>query len=254
VDDVVTYRLEDRIAMIGLNRINKRNAMDERVYLELDAAVRRAWDEARAGILFGHGEHFSAGLDLNVLVNPNPDPDLRRRFLRCDPHRAIDRGEIPFVAALSGAVIGAGLELAASAHIRVADETAFFRLPEAQRGIFLGGGGSVRIPQLIGLSAAIDMMLTGRTMDANEAKHRNLVQYIVPKGDALSQAVAIATQIATNSADSNRQIVQTLPRLGALPYDDGLYFEHPRMPASLRSDAVERVSHFLHGREKGPGN
>src|SRR6202007_761019 len=88
----------------------------------------------------------------------------------------IARGSIPFVAALHGAVVGGGLELAAATHIRVADTTAVFGLPEGQRGIFGGGGGSVRVQRIIGYSVMADMMLTGRLLSVEEAEKVNIVR------------------------------------------------------------------------------
>ena len=94
----------------------------------------------------------------------------------------IARGQIPFVAALKGACIGGGLEIAAAAQVRVADETTFFALPEGQRGIFVGGGGSVRIQRLMGYARMADLMLTGRVLTAAEGERANLCQYVVPAG------------------------------------------------------------------------
>src|SRR5581483_12335918 len=110
-------------------------------------------------------------------------------------HRAFDdieRGPIPFVAALQGGVIGGGLELAASAHVRVADSSAFFALPEAQRGIFVGGGGAVRIARLMTATRMTDLILTGRTLTAAEAERLNLVHYVVGEGQAFAEAKKVA--------------------------------------------------------------
>ena len=110
------------------------------------------------------------------------------------------RGRIPFVAALHGAVIGGGFELAAAAHVRVADETAFFALPEGQRGIFIGGGGSVYLTKLIGVTRVIDLMLTGRVLSAAEAERAGAVQYLVEPGQALAHATELAKRIAQECA------------------------------------------------------
>src|SRR6185312_9612369 len=111
----------------------------------------------------------------------------------------IQRGPIPFVAAMHGAVVGGGLELATAAHIRVADETAFFGLPEGQRGIFVGGGGSVRIQRVIGYTVMCDLMLTGRLLNAQEAKENYIAQYVVPAGQALAKAKELGQRIAQNA-------------------------------------------------------
>ena len=118
-------------------------------------------DSIRAVVLAGDGEHFRAGLDLSELQERDVIAGIEHsRFW----HRAFDRiqyGKVPVVAVLHGAVVGGGLELAAAAHIRVAEHSAFYALPEGSRGIFVGGGGSVRLPPLIGVARMMDMMLTG---------------------------------------------------------------------------------------------
>ncbi|MCA9849872.1 MAG: enoyl-CoA hydratase/isomerase family protein, partial [Dehalococcoidia bacterium] len=141
---IVTYELEGDIALVGLNRDEFRNAINGELLDLLRAAVERGNEEARAGVIFSHGEkHFSAGLDLaDALANRNRDEGDRPRRRRSKWHNTFDvisRSEIPWVAALKGATIGGGLELACAMHVRVADETTFFALPEGQRGIFVGG-------------------------------------------------------------------------------------------------------------------
>ena len=135
------------------------------------------------------------------------------------------RGNIPFIAALHGATLGGGLETAAAAHIRVADETTFFGLPEGTRGIFIGGGGSVRVARLIGFARMQDMMLTGRVLKADEAERYGIVQYVVPKGQQMAKAKELALKICKNAPLSNFAITNSLPRLQDMSYDDGLYFE-----------------------------
>nr|MCU0908128.1 enoyl-CoA hydratase-related protein [Paracoccaceae bacterium] len=142
-ETLVTYVLEDGVARIGLNRPDKRNAISDRVVEALHRAVEQAQAQARAAVLWGAGKHFCAGLDLAEHVE-KPLADAvagSRRWHRI--FDGIERGGIPFIVAMQGAVVGGGFELAASAHVRVAEETAFFGLPEGSRGIFVGGGGSV---------------------------------------------------------------------------------------------------------------
>src|SRR5438132_2275786 len=145
---VVTYELEDEIALVGLNRPDKRNCFNPDVMKALLEAVLRAGEEAKCGIIFGHGDNFCAGLDLRWAAEnwkTGRSQRLPFPFNRNTFFEAMARGNIPFVAALHGATLGGGLETAAAAHIRVADETTFFALPEGTRGIFIGGGGSVRV-------------------------------------------------------------------------------------------------------------
>ena len=137
----------------------------------------------------------------------------------------IARGQIPFVAALKGACIGGGLEIAAAAQVRVADETTFFALPEGQRGIFVGGGGSVRIQRLMGYARMADLMLTGRVLTAAEGERANLCQYLVPAGQSLERAKSLAARIAQNAPHTNWAICACLPRVSDMSHDDGLFFE-----------------------------
>ena len=150
-EKLVTYELEGDVALIGLDRADKRNAINKVVIAQLREAAFRATEEAKAGVIFGHGDNFSAGLDLAEAATWMKPGAPRRR--RGQWNRGLDliaRGQIPFVAALTGACMGGGIEIAAAAQVRVADETTFFALPEGKRGIFVGGGGSVRIQRLMG--------------------------------------------------------------------------------------------------------
>jgi enoyl-CoA hydratase/carnithine racemase len=248
-DELVTYELRGTVALIGLNRANKRNAISEAVVEAIRAAGIRANDEADAGVIFGHGTNFSAGLDLAEYAERIAANAPKPRRPQPNPwHSAFDliaRGGIPFVAALHGATIGGGLELAASAHIRVADAKTMFGLPEGQRGIFVGGGGAVRIQQLIGYGAMADMMLTGRMIDAAEAQALRLVQYVVPEGTALERALALAERIAHNTPQTNWKIVNVLARIGDLAHDDGLFVEALAMGMAKPPEANQRLDDFL---------
>lgn len=246
-EQVVTYEFVDSIAIIGLNRPEKRNALNEAMASQLSEAAIRANEEAKVAILFGHGLHFSGGLDLAMLARQLPEGQPRRRP-RLSGIDLIARGEIPFIAALSGAVVGWGLEIAACAHIRVADKSTYFSLPEGQRGIFLGGGGSVRLSRLLGVACMTDMMLTGRVLSAEEAERFNAIQYVVERGQALLKARELADCIARNSPLSNHAIINGLPRLRDLPYDEGLYFERLVAGTTFGPDAMERVNAFVEKR------
>lgn len=260
-NDLVTYELQDDIALIGLNRPDKRNAISESVIKELRDAVVRAGDEANAGVLFGHGKNFSAGLDLAELAarlsTEATKPSKRRPHSWHTTFDLISRGAIPFVAAVHGAVVGGGLELAAAAHIRVADETAFFGLPEGQRGIFVGGGGSVRIQRIVGYETMADMMLTGRLLSAEEARLARLAQYTVPAGDALTKAIELARKIAQNTNQTNWQITNVLPRINDMSHDDGLFVEYMNSAMAKPPESIERLKAFLEKRtaplSKPPG-
>ncbi len=251
-NDPVTYELEGSVALIGLNRPEKRNALNLDVVRGLEEAVHRAASEADAGVLFGHGPVFCGGLDLADLAEritkPQTGPIRRERNPWHATFDLIDRGTIPFVAALHGATIGGGLELATAAHIRVADSTTFFALPEGQRGIFLGGGGTVRIQKIIGYPTMADMMLTGRVISAEEGRDLHVVQYLTEPGQALDKAKGIAQRIAQNTQQTNWQIINVLPRIGELSHDDGLFMEHLSVAMARHPDTLQRLKDFLEKR------
>lgn len=248
-EKLVTYELRDDIALIGLNRPSKRNAVSDRVVEALHMAVDLAQDEAKAAVIFGEGPHFCAGLDLAEHVEKPLIGAIQgsRRWHRI--FDGIERGGIPFVVALQGAVVGGGFELAAAAHVRVADETAFFGLPEGTRGIFVGGGGSVRIARLIGSQRMGDMMLTGRTVSPQQMELWGGVSYVVPAGEALEKAMDLARAAAQNAPLSNYAIINALPRIRDMSSEDGLFVES--LMSSLTSatpEATERLRAFLEKR------
>src|SRR5690606_28169608 len=119
----------------------------------------------------------------------------------------IQRGRIPLIAALQGGVIGGGLELAAAAHLRVAEPDAFSHLPEGQAGSFVGGVGSVNTTRLLGVPRMTDMMLTGRVLDAREAERIGIVNCLAEKNGALDMAMELARKIARNAPLSNYAII-----------------------------------------------
>jgi enoyl-CoA hydratase/carnithine racemase len=253
-NELVTYRLDGAIALIGLNRPDKRNAINEAVIDALRAAVHRAGEEADVGVLYGHGSNFCAGLDLAEALaratGEAPRPRKRRRHSWHEVFDTIARGPIPFVAALHGGVLGGGLELATAAHIRVCDEATFFGLPEGQRGIFVGGGGTVRIQRVVGYTVMADMMLTGRLLSAAEGEREHIVRYVVPAGQALDKAKELAAKIAKNTPDTNWRITNLLPRVNDLSHDDGLFMEYLNSNMQRPPEAAERLREFVEGRAK----
>jgi (methylthio)acryloyl-CoA hydratase len=247
-DNAVTYALEGNIAVIGFNRPDKRNAFHPPMMKDLREAIERAGNEAKCGILFGHGDNFSAGLDLRWAAEnwkAGRSQRLPFPFNRESFFEVLARGNIPFIAAIHGATLGGGFETAACTHIRVADDTAFFGLPEGTRGLFLGGGGSIRIARLIGSARMQDMMLTGRVLKADEAERYGIVQYVVAKGQALDKAKELAERICRNAPLSNFAITNSLPRLQDVSYDDGLFFERMVAEYTRSPESIERLTEFL---------
>lgn len=253
-DSQFHYELDGDVALIGINRPDKRNALHDRMFAEIGELVEQAGLEAKVAVIHGVGPHFCAGLDLAELARSLSDHGGGTSIVGPHtPHVGFDkiaRGRIPVVTALTGAVIGAGLELAAATHIRVADDTAFFALPEAQRGIFVGAGGSVRIQRMLGNARMTDMMLTGRVLDADEACALNLVQYRVGAGEALDKARELAATIAGNRRESNWAIVNGLARVNDMSYDDALFVETLVAHNTISAGSESRLHDFVEKRAR----
>jgi len=218
---------EDGIWVVTLNRPTKRNALDIDTIDELvDFFSTAPRAGVQAVVLAGAGDHFCAGLDLVEHHNEDRSPaDFMHVCLRW--HEAFNKmeyGGVPVVAALQGAVVGGGLELASSAHVRVMDQTAYFALPEGQRGLFTGGGATIRVTDLVGKARMIDMMLTGRVYQGQEAVDLGLAQYIV-EGSSFDAAMDLARRIAQNLPLSNFAICSAVSHIQNMSAMDGAYAE-----------------------------
>ncbi|MEZ5607918.1 MAG: crotonase/enoyl-CoA hydratase family protein [Burkholderiaceae bacterium] len=238
-----------QIAVVRLTRGAKRNALSDGLVAGLRDAFQNLPATVRAAVLTGDGEHFCAGLDLSELKERDAGAGLHHSRGWHVALDAIQYGPVPVVAALHGAVVGGGLELAASAHIRVADVSTFYALPEGSRGIFVGGGGAVRIPKLIGVARMTDMMLTGRVYNAEDGERIGLAQYLVPVGTAFDKAMELAERIAGNAPLTNYALMHALPRIAEQPADHGLMTE-ALMAAIAQSapEAKQRMHDFLSGK------
>jgi (methylthio)acryloyl-CoA hydratase len=245
---------DDGIAVLTLSRPAKRNALDDATMLAVEAFFAVPPSGVRAAVLAAEGEHFSAGLDLAELTERSTAEALEHSLMW---HRIIDRvegGPLPVVAALKGAVIGGGLELACAAHIRVAETSAFYALPEGKRGLFVGGGGSVRIARLIGAHRMADMMLTGRVHGAEEGHAIGLSQYLVADGTGLDVAIGLARKIAANAPLTNFAVLNALPRIAEAAPAEGYLLESLMAAVAAGSeDAKVRMREFLAGRAEKVG-
>jgi enoyl-CoA hydratase/carnithine racemase len=249
--DLPLLRAETRgpVLHLRLNRPAKRNAISDELIAQLHTAFVNLPSDTRCVVLSGEGEHFCAGLDLSELSQRSvAEGILHSRSW----HAAFDQiqfGRVPVVAVLHGAVVGGGLELASAAHVRVAERSAFYALPEGQRGLFVGGGGAARVPRLIGAARMADMMLTGRVLDAEEGERVGLSTYLVGPGEGLAKAFELAERIARNAPLSNFAVMQALPRIADMPQSEGLFVES-LMAAIAQGDeaAKQRMQAFLDGR------
>jgi enoyl-CoA hydratase/carnithine racemase len=237
------------VAVIRLTRAAKRNALNDGLVLALRDAFQSLPPTTGAAVIDGEGDHFCAGLDLSELQERDAGQGMRHSRMWHDALSQLQFGPVPVIAALHGAVVGGGLELAAACHVRVADDTTFYALPEGSRGIFVGGGGSVRIPRLIGVARMTDMMLTGRVYNAQDGERAGFAQYLVPAGQALAKALEIAERVAQNAPLTNYALMHALPRIAEQPADQG-YLTEALMCAIVQSapEAKERVRAFLEGR------
>jgi enoyl-CoA hydratase/carnithine racemase len=244
-------RVEQRgpIVHLRLNRPAKRNAINDRFIAEIHTAFVNLPAEARVVIVTGEGAHFCAGLDLSDLMERSAaEGILHSRSW----HAAFDQvqfGRVPVIAVLHGAVVGGGLELASAAHLRVAERSAYYGLPEGQRGIFVGGGGSARIPRLMGAARMADLMLTGRVLDAEEGQAVGLSNYLVEPGRGFARALELAQRVDSNAPLSNFAVMQGRPRIAELSQAVGLFVES-LMSAIAQSDdaAKRRLRDFLEKR------
>ena len=245
----LTLDVQGLVAHVRLNRPAKRNALNDALIAELHSTFINLPDGVRAMVLSGEGKHFSAGLDLSELSERSVAEGVMHSRSWHAAFEQIQFGRVPVIAVLHGAVVGGGLELAASAHIRVAEASTFYALPEGQRGLFVGGGGSARIPRLIGTSRMADMMLTGRVYDAAEGLAIGLSQYMVDAGQGLAKAFALAEKIASNAPLSNFAVMHALPRIADMGQTEGLLTES-LMAAIASGDhaAKDRMRAFLEGR------
>ena len=246
------------VAILRLSRPEKRNALDDRTVEGLRAFFAGLDEDVRAVVLSGEGDHFCAGLDLGEISGA---PDLMRSVHHSRLwHRAFEEiqyARVPVFAVLHGAVVGGGLELAASAHIRIAERSAYYALPEGQRGIFVGGGGAMRIPRLVGVPLMQDMMLTGRTIAAAEGVAFGFSQYLVDDGAGLDKALELARKAAGNTPTTNFAVLQALPRIAESDPASGLLTEalmaaiadtSPEAQQRLRDFLEKRAGKVLHGR------
>ncbi|WP_429614690.1 crotonase/enoyl-CoA hydratase family protein [Variovorax sp. W2I14] len=197
--EYVTYDTDRAVCTLTLNRPDKRNAVNGIVAAELREAFERfeADDALRVAILTGAGGHFCAGADLGAVGNPDERNELDPEGGGSGPmgptRMALSK---PLIAAVNGYAVAGGLELALLADLRVADDDAVFGVFCRRWGVPLIDGGTVRLPRIVGMGRALDMILTGRPVSATEALSMGLVNRVTPPGGALAAARELALQIA----------------------------------------------------------
>ena len=250
MSDILQISLDGGVATLTMNRPEKRNAMCDALLEVIEAFFAHPPEGVRAVILTGTAGHYCSGLDLSEHVARDAEGTMRHSR---NWHRVMDMIQfsgLPVVSAMFGAVIGGGLELAASTHVRIAEPSTIFQLPEGRRGIFVGGGATVRIGRILGADRMCEMMLTGRKYGAEEGRALGLAHYAVGAGEALALAQKLAADIAGNAALSNYMMIQAISRISDMSKQDGLFVESLCAAVSQTSrDAEEGLSAFLEKRQ-----
>lgn len=246
--------IRDNILLVKLNRPEKRNALNDATILSIENVFSNIPKGIGCAVIYGEGKHFSAGLDLSELTERDAIEGVHHSRMW---HRVLDKiqfGSVPVIVVLHGATVGGGLELASACHIRVAEESTFYALPEGQRGIFVGGGASVRVSKLIGMARITDMMLTGRVYKAEEGMMIGLSQYVVGEGEGLDKSIELAQKVASNTGMTNYALMHILPRISEANQDHGMLMESLTAAIAQNTpEAKERLKLFLEGKAKKVG-
>ena len=243
--------VQGEILLVRLSRPQKRNALNDETVLAIEKIFSNIPEGVKCAVIYGEGKHFSAGLDLSELTERDTMQGVYHSRMW---HQALDKvqfGKVPVVAVLHGACVGGGLELASACHIRVAEASAFYALPEGQRGIFVGGGASVRLPKLIGMARMADMMFTGRVITSTEGNTIGISQYITEDGKGLEKGIELATKISGNAGITNYALMHVLPRIVDASQDQALMMESLIAAIAQNApEAKERMKQFLEGKAK----
>ncbi len=237
------------IAVLQFTRPEKRNAVNSAFVEALENFFSKPPETVTAVVLHAEGDHFCAGLDLAEHEHRTPEANI---YHSRNWHRVMDLiefGGLPVVSAMKGAVIGGGLELATSTHVRIAEPSTIFQLPEGRRGIFVGGGATVRVSRIIGADRMREMMLTGRKYSAEDGLQLGLCHYTVGDGEALETALETARRIATNAPFANYLMIQAISRIADMSRDGGLFTESLAASMSQTTEgAAEGLRAFLEKR------
>jgi len=222
------FHINDGIAFVTINRPDKLNALNDQVMKELaDAAERIATEsDIKGAILTGSGpKAFVAGADIGDLSKQGPFDGKARAQRGQSVLRRLETGGKPIIAAINGFALGGGCELAMACHIRIASDNAKFGQPEVKLGIAPGYGGTQRLPRLVGKGVALQLILTGEMIDAQEAYRVGLVNRVVASNELLPTATAMMRTILANGPLAVAQCIEVVNAGYDLPLDDALTFE-----------------------------
>ncbi|HEX9728842.1 MAG TPA: enoyl-CoA hydratase-related protein [Gemmatimonadales bacterium] len=249
----VLFSVTDRIATVTVNRPDKLNALNDAVVDELDRAADevRARDDVGAAILTGAGEKaFVAGADIGELSTQGPFDGKARALRGQAVLRKFETAPKPILAAVNGFALGGGCELAMACHMRIASERARFGQPEVKLGITPGYGGTQRLPRLVGKGRALELILSGRIIDADEAFRIGLVNRVVPAADLLAESETLLRGILAMAPLAVALSIEAVDRGLDMSLDEGLLLEanHFGLIASS-ADIREGMTAFLEKRD-----
>ena len=247
----LTLDVDGRIATLTVNRPDKLNALNDALITELgqaiDEVVRR--DDIAGVILTGAGRAFVAGADISELATQGPIAGKQRALAGQAVFTRFSRSPKPVIAAVNGFALGGGCELAMACHLRLASEHAKFGQPEVKLGIVPGYGGTQRLARLVGRGRALQLLLTGETIDANEAFRIGLVNRVLPAAELLPAARKMLEQMLANGPLALALCIEAVDRGLEMPLEEGLMLEanHFGLLAST-SDMSEGMRAFLEKR------
>ena len=252
-DEPVLYEVADHVATITLNRPDVRNAMNTALR---EAMLRRFTalatdDDVRVVVVTGAGDRaFSAGADIREFVEPQAPTRFREQRRRIEFRLVMERCPQPIIAAIRGVALGGGLELALACDIRIAGDDALLGLTEINLAIIPGGGGTQRLPRLIGRGKALEMILTGTRIGAAEALRLGLVERVVPAADVMKTALELARELAGKAPVALRYAKEAVVKGLELPLEDGIRLEGD-LSTLLRTteDRLEGARAFLEKRK-----
>ena len=241
----------DRIATITVNRPDKLNALNAATIAELGDAIDevRLREDIGAAILTGAGRAFVAGADISELAAQTPMAAKQRALRGQHVFRKFETLPKPIIAAVNGFALGGGCELAMACHIRIASEAAKFGQPEVKLGICPGYGGTQRLPRLVGMGRALQLLMTGEIIDATEAYRIGLVNRVVPAAELLSSADALLRQMLANAPLALASCIDAVVRGIEAPIEYALTLEANHFALLAGSqDMAEGTRAFLEKR------
>ncbi len=247
----ILTKIEDGVGVITLNRPKALNALNSELLAELVAALQ-AWDQddaVRVVVLTGSEKAFAAGADIKEMAGKSY-MDMYKSNLFAAANDRIGATRKPVIAAVAGYALGGGCELAMLCDFIIAAASAKFGQPEVTLGILPGIGGSQRLTRFVGKSKAMEMCLTGRMMDAEEAERAGLVSRVVPAGDLLFEAMAVARKIAAQSQPIVMMIKESVNRAYETTLSEGVRFERRLFHAAFATeDQKEGMAAFSEKRK-----